>query len=103
MKRTSINQYFAIPMVLSLALLNTILILYFYNEWQLISQNTPEASFYNLDSEMKKAYIASARNAMGLLFAVIGIELTALFFRKGIVAMTLLILINILGYFFILS
>ncbi len=103
MKRASINQYFAIPMVLALILLNTILILYFYNEWRLISQNTAEASFYGLEAEMKKAYVASARNAMGLLFAFTGIELTALFFKKGIVAMTLLILINILGYFFILS
>lgn len=103
MKRASLNQYFAIPIVLALVLLNVILILYFYNEWQLISQNSAEASFYSLDAEMKKAYIASMRNATCLLLAIMGIELTALFFRKGIVAMTFLIFINLLGYFFIFS
>lgn len=103
MKRASLNQFFTIPMVLALVLLNAVLILYFYDEWQLISQNSAEVSFYGLDAEMKKAYSASARNATGLLLAITGIELTALFFRKGIVAMTLLIFINILGYFFIFS
>lgn len=101
MKRASLNQYVAIPIVLAFVLLNTVLILYFYNEWRLVSQDATEASFYNLNVEMKKAYIAMARNAMGLLLAITGIELVALFFRKGIVAITLLILINILGYFFI--
>ncbi|RKN82641.1 hypothetical protein [Ulvibacterium marinum] len=103
MKRASLNQYVAIPMVLALVLLNAVLILYFYNEWRLVSQNATEASFYNPDVEMKKAYIASSRNAMRLLLTIKGIELMALFFRKGIVAMTFLIFINLLGYFFIFS
>ncbi|WP_422082597.1 hypothetical protein [Ulvibacterium sp.] len=101
MKRASLNQYVAIPILLAFVLLNTVLILYFYNEWWLVSQNATEASFYNFDVEMKKAYIASARNATSLLLVIMGFELVALFFRKGIVAITLLILINILGYFFI--
>lgn len=103
MNRSSINQYIVVPMVLFLVLLNAILILYFYNEWRLVSQNTAEASFYGLDVGMQKAYIAFAQNSMGLLLAIMGIELTALFFKKGILAMTLLVLFNVLGYFFILS
>ncbi|WP_425235291.1 hypothetical protein [Ulvibacterium sp.] len=101
MKRASLNQYVAIPMVLALVLLNAVLILYFYNEWRLVSQNATEASFYNLDVEMKKAYIASMRKVMGLLLVITSFELLALFFRKGIVAISLLIFINILGYFYI--
>jgi|GEM_PF-6598132 len=103
MKRASFYQYVAIPTVLALILLNAVLILFFYNEWWLVSQNATEASFYNFNVEMKKAYIASTRNVLGLLLAITGFELVALFSRKGIVAVTLLILINTLGYLFIFS